>query len=190
QVGAEAPGAHFLAQVAVGGGDDARARHPRRGLADALVFAVLEDAQQLRLQLRGQLADLVEEERAFARILEVAGLRLLRARERALRVAEERGLDERGRDRGAVEREERRARARRQVVQRVGHALLAAARLALDQRREGRRRVEVDLAAEPADRGAVARERARLLVARAAVDRAGFDGAREDLLQRRRLARL
>src|SRR6185436_15679296 len=88
QVGAESAFANLLAQVAVGGGDDARAAHARLRLADALVLAVLEHAQELRLQLERQLADLVEEERALAGVLEVSRLRLRRSGEGALRVSE------------------------------------------------------------------------------------------------------
>src|SRR6185312_835970 len=126
---------------------------------------------------RGKLADLVEEERALPGILEVAGLRLLRAGERALRVAEERGLDERGRDRRAVEREERLARARAQVVQRVGDQLLAAARFPLDERREGRCGVEIHLAAQPPQRRALADQRLRPAAVVAAIDRGRADRA-------------
>ena len=39
-------------------------------LADALVLAVLQHAQQLRLHLERQLADLVEEQRAVGGVLE------------------------------------------------------------------------------------------------------------------------
>ena len=48
-------------------------------LAHALVLAVLQHAQQLRLQLERQLADLVEEQRPVERVLEVARLRRRRA---------------------------------------------------------------------------------------------------------------
>src|SRR5512134_3402060 len=74
EVGAEVPLADLLAQVAVGGGDHARPAEPPLRLPDALVFAVLQHAQELRLQLERQLADLVQEERAVCRVLEVAGL--------------------------------------------------------------------------------------------------------------------
>ena len=75
EIGAEAPGFDLLAQVAVGGGDHARMALPALRLADALVLAVLQHAQQLRLQLERQLADLVQEQRAVPRVLEVAGAR-------------------------------------------------------------------------------------------------------------------
>src|SRR5260221_4700110 len=191
EVGAEAPLARLLAQVAVGGGDDARPRHAGLRFAHALVLPVLEHAQQLRLQLAGKLADLVQEERAVARVLEVARLGLLRPGESALRVAEERGLHQRRRDRRAVQREERLARARAQVVQREGHALLAAARFALDQCREGGSGVEVDLASQALQRRAFADQRLHLLgVVVALVERVRLQRAREERAQQLRLARL
>ena len=45
--------------------------------ADALVLAVFQHAQQLRLQFEGQLADLVEEQRALVRILEITRARVV-----------------------------------------------------------------------------------------------------------------
>ncbi len=75
EVGAEASGLYFLAQVAVGGGDDARLALPALRFAHALIFAVLQHAQQLRLQLERQLADLVQEQAAVPGVLEVAGAR-------------------------------------------------------------------------------------------------------------------
>jgi len=51
QVLAKPSGPDLRRQVPVGGRDDARARHPALGLAQALEFAVLDHAQQLRLHL-------------------------------------------------------------------------------------------------------------------------------------------
>src|SRR5436309_2792158 len=61
EVAAEATQADLFAEVAIGRRDDARAARAGLRLADALVLAILEHAQQLRLQLEGELADLVEE---------------------------------------------------------------------------------------------------------------------------------
>jgi hypothetical protein len=73
EVGPEAPGLDLLAQVAVGGGDDACLLKPGLGFADPLVLAVFENAQQLWLQVGRKFADFVEEQRAFAGFLEIAG---------------------------------------------------------------------------------------------------------------------
>ena len=67
KVGAEAPCLDFLAQVAIGGGNDACFRGSRLGFADALVLAVFKDTQQFGLEVGRQFADLVEEQRAARR---------------------------------------------------------------------------------------------------------------------------
>ena len=80
-------------------------RRLRRADADDLVR--LEHAQQLRLQLQRQLADLVEEHRAAVGALEHAGAPLGGAGERALLVPEQLRLDQRRRHRRAVDHDER-----------------------------------------------------------------------------------
>jgi hypothetical protein len=67
---AEAPRLHHRGEVPVRGGDDADVDRHRPIAADALDLARLEDAQQRRLEIERQLADLVEEEGAAARPLE------------------------------------------------------------------------------------------------------------------------
>src|SRR5688500_3820769 len=79
EIGPERAFAHRAPQVAVGGGYDAAARDATLGLADALVLAILQHAQQLRLHLERQLADLVEEQGAVGGILEETRLGRLRA---------------------------------------------------------------------------------------------------------------
>ena len=69
--------------------------------------ALLERAEHLGLRVEAHVADLVEEERAAVGLLELADALLRRARERALLVAEQLALDELGRDRGAVDLDER-----------------------------------------------------------------------------------
>src|SRR5205823_5400912 len=105
EVGAEAASAHLAAQVAIRRRDDAAARGAALRLADALVLAVFQHAQELRLQLERQLANFVQQQAAIRRVFEIAGFVGRGAGERALHVAEERRLDERRRDRGAVQRE-------------------------------------------------------------------------------------
>ena len=89
----------------------ARARQ-RLVAADALERAVLQHAQELGLQRRIEIADLVEEQRALAGGLEAAGAPRGRAGERAALVAEELALDQRRRQRGQVDGHERLGRAR------------------------------------------------------------------------------
>ena len=61
----------------------------------AIDLALLQDAQQLGLQRRRQLADLVEEQRAAVGLLERPTLPLGGAGERAALVAEELALEQR-----------------------------------------------------------------------------------------------
>src|SRR6267142_1705055 len=103
QVGAEIPFPDFLAQVPIGRGNYPGTGEALLRFADALELAVLEHAQELGLQLERQLADLVEEQSSIARIFEITGFVLRGAGEGALGVAEQRGLDQGWRDRGAVE---------------------------------------------------------------------------------------
>ena len=75
--------------------------------ADARELALLQHAQQLRLQAERHVADLVEEEGAAGGGLELADAALGGAGERAALVAEELALEQLVRDRRAVERDER-----------------------------------------------------------------------------------
>ena len=74
---------------------DAHVGAQRLVAADAPELARLEHAQQLRLHVEGQLADLVEEQRAAVGVLERALARRDGAGERAALVPEELALDER-----------------------------------------------------------------------------------------------
>src|SRR5262249_52265079 len=104
----------------------------RRLSAEALDLALLEDAEELRLELQRQLADLVEEQRPGLGLLEAAGAARGRAGEGALLGAEQLALQERGGDRGAIHGGEA-AFAPRSEMERARHALLAGPGLALDQ---------------------------------------------------------
>src|SRR5207247_8469108 len=106
--------------------------------------------------LQAHVADFVQEERAAVGELELPAAARERAREGALLVAEQLGLDQLVRDRGAVDLDERLLAPRRPGVDGAGHQLLAAAVLAPDQHAAGRRGGGDDLLAEPADRLALA----------------------------------
>src|SRR5262249_61888432 len=121
-------------QVDTGRGNQANLVAHRFRAADALDLAFLNRAQQLRLQIEAQVADLVEEQRAVRGQLELAELLTVRAGERAALVAEEGALRELARDRGEVDRDERRVGIGLAVDQ-PGQQLLARAALAEDQHR-------------------------------------------------------
>ena len=108
------------------------------GAADALEAALLEEPQQLRLQRRAELADLVEEQRAAGCRLEPAGLVRPGAGEGALDVAEELALEEMLRQRGARDGDEGPCGARAPAVDGARQHALARAALAGEQYRRVR----------------------------------------------------
>ena len=156
EVTTEAAFPHFAAQITVGGGDDTGVGIAATGFADALEFAVFQHTQQLGLKFQRQFADFVEEQRAFTRVLEVAGVGLRRAGERALRIAEQGGLDQGGGDGRAIESQIGLVQALRPLVQTFRDQLLAATGFAFDQHRKWRVRIELDLVAQFIDRETVA----------------------------------
>ena len=81
----------------------------RNGLvpAHALELALLQDAQERDLRLRGQLADLVQEDRPAVRELEPTDALLQRARERPALVPEQLRGNQRRLDGPTVDRDER-----------------------------------------------------------------------------------
>ena len=158
EVAAEATSADFGAHIAIGGGDHARVGHTALGFAYALVLALLQHAQQLRLQLERQLADLIEKQRRVLRVLEIAGARRRGAGERALCISKQGRLDQVRRYRGAVEHEEWACGALTHHVQRLRDQLLAAAGFALDQDRERRAGELRDLLAQLVKQKALAEQ--------------------------------
>ncbi len=67
QIFAELAGGHVLLQIPVRGGNDAHVHGDRIGRADGTNHVFLENAQQLHLQTRRHVADLVEHQRAATR---------------------------------------------------------------------------------------------------------------------------
>src|SRR5205085_12408700 len=103
-------------QVAVRGGDDAHVNGDGRAPAYSVNHLLLDCAKKFPLRRDRQLADLVEEDRAARRQLELTRTPLGRARESAALVAEQLRLDQRLWNRGAVDRDERLLASRREVV--------------------------------------------------------------------------
>src|SRR5438552_8614131 len=129
----EGAGAHGLIEVAVRGRDDPHVDRAARVAADRSHLAVLEDAKQLCLDGRSCFPDLVEKERTAVRFREETSMRPIGSAERAAHVAEERGLEQGFRKRGAVLGEKRSACPRPVVVDRTREELLAGPGLALEQ---------------------------------------------------------
>jgi hypothetical protein len=173
-----------------------RTSDPERVLAaDALERLLLERAQHLRLRLEAHVADLVQEERAAVGQLELAVATRQRSGEGALLVAEQLGLDQLFRDRGAVDLDERALAPHRLDVNGARDQLLAAAVLAVDQHAPVGGRGGRDLLAKHAHRGALADDLGALLEARAqrgvlALEARVLERAADrdqDLLERERL---
>src|SRR5688572_20348511 len=139
QILAQLPALDRLDRHDVGGGDDPHVDRLLGAPAEAPERPLLEYAQQLHLGRRRHLGDLVEEQRAVIRQLEAPFAAVGRAGERALLVPEDLALEQRLRNRRAVDRHERLLGARAQLVDRLGDELLAGARLAPDQHRRRRR---------------------------------------------------
>ncbi len=101
--------------------------------AQALEASGLDGAQDLRLQRHRQLTHFIQEQRAALGELEAARLALGGAGERAFLVAEQLGLEQRLRNRGAVDGDERRGHALAQGMKRAREQFLAGAAFALEQ---------------------------------------------------------
>src|SRR5205085_5271713 len=93
----------------------------------------VEEAKQLRLEVEGKLADLVEEDGAAVGRLDQADLGRGGPGEGAALVTEELGLDEAGRNGAAIDGDPRGRRAWRTVMERPGDDLLSDAALAADE---------------------------------------------------------
>ena len=130
---AEPPRLQLGLQILVGRGDDAGVDAEHLAAPDALELTLLQKAEELDLQRRAHLADLVEEERAAVRQLELALSLRVRAGVGAALVAEQLGLEQGVRDRAAVDRHERPVAPRAVRVDGPRQELLARSTLALDQ---------------------------------------------------------
>ena len=133
EVLAEPAGGFLRLEVPVGGRNHADVDRDRLRRADRADLAFLQHAQQLHLKRERHVADLVQEDRAAIGRLEQPLVRLHRAAERAARMAEELGFEQRLGNRPAVDGDERLVAARARPVDRAGQELLARSRVAEDQ---------------------------------------------------------
>ena len=127
-------GDHLL-QIAVGRRDHAHLHALRPLGAERLEFALLQHAQQLRLDGGRHRADLVEEDRSAVGERELPALGHHRAGERAAHVAEELRFEQRLGNRRTVDLDERHVALRAAVMDGARHHLLAGSGLAGDQHR-------------------------------------------------------
>ncbi|MNY22422.1 hypothetical protein D3C86_1560330 [compost metagenome] len=154
--------------VAVGGGHEPEIHPPRLPAAQPLDHAVFQHAQQLDLHLHRNIGDFVQEQRAAGCLFELAGLAMsMAARESARRMAEQFGLDQRGRERGQVQADQRRGLRPLVIALRAEGApagavdgprdeFLARAGLAQHQHGHVEPRHGLDLPAQPLHRRALA----------------------------------
>ena len=129
----ETPILDQLFQVLVRRGDDAHVDLDRRDATDTIELAIGQHAQQAGLGLGGHVTDLIEEQRAAIGLLEAPAAQRRGAGEGALLMAEQLRFHQVLGNRRHVECDERLGGARRVLMQRLGHALLAGAGLAVDQ---------------------------------------------------------
>src|SRR5262245_63235437 len=127
-------------QVAVGRGQDARVGADDAGAAEPLELTLLQHAQEFGLRRWAHLRNFVEEQGAAGRLFELTWLALHRAGERAALVAEQLGLEQLLRKRGAIERDERAAVASGGAMDEPGRDLLAGSRFSEEQHSRLRRR--------------------------------------------------
>src|SRR5262245_57595694 len=133
EVLAEASRLHLLGELAVRRRDDPHVDPPRAILPHRAHLALLQDAQELRLQRRGGLRDLVEEERPAVGDLEEPLPVGDGAGEGTAPMAEELALEDTLRECGAVDSHEEPVATRAAVVDRAGHQLLPGPGLALEK---------------------------------------------------------
>jgi hypothetical protein len=126
-------GPHGGFQITIRAGDETDVGVDDLLAPDRRELAVLQHVQKLGLESERHLADLVEHQRPAVGCLELPRLLTVRAREGALLVSEELGLQQLTRQRGAIHLEELLACTGRRPVQRVGHHFLAHAALATEQ---------------------------------------------------------
>ncbi|OEZ82486.1 hypothetical protein JAB5_17410 [Janthinobacterium sp. HH103] len=146
QVGAEASFADALLQVAMRGADDAHVDGDGPRAAHAHHFALFQHAQQPRLQGQRHFADFVEEQGAVVGRFEQPRMAApARAREGPILVAEQFRFQQGLGDGAAIDGDKgpvRAQAARAFPVDGLRHQFLAAARLALDQDRRRRPRIQ------------------------------------------------
>ena len=133
QVFAEATFADHLAQIDIGGGDDAHVHLQFLGAAEMHELAILEHAQNLALGVEAHGADFVQEQRAPVGDLEQPFFGGNSACERTLDVPEQIRFEQVCRHGTGVDRHEGSVASRRMQMDRLGDQFFARSALALQQ---------------------------------------------------------
>src|SRR4029078_1038082 len=140
QIRAEIARCNQVLEIPVRRGDDARLRSFGTFGANRIVLALLQHTEQLRLEFRRGVPDLVEKNGAPAGELESSSARAERAGERNFHVAKQLPLEKRRRQRGAIERDERLRRLGGVVVNGPRDQFLSRPALAADAQRSAKLR--------------------------------------------------
>ncbi len=136
EVAAEEAFVDLAGEVAAGGGDDADVDGAVGVAADGFDATLGEDAEELGLEVDGELAELVEEDGAAVGLDKGGDAAVDGAGEGALLVAEEGGLGEAGGDGAAVDDDDGAVLAGAGLVDGAGDELFAGAGLAADEHRQ------------------------------------------------------
>ena len=158
QVGAKTPGRHQRREVLIRGDHDAGINDPCGVPADPLDRAVLQRAEELGLGRRRQVGDLIQEQRAVVRQLELPPPATDSGR-RAIFDAKQLRLEQRLHEGGAIDGDKRPGVSRALRVQQPRHELLAGPALALHQHEEVRAGQACNLVSQPQHRRAGADQR-------------------------------
>src|SRR5437016_13845032 len=126
----EAPRPHRFLEIAIRRGDHPHVHPKRPARPHGFELLLLENAKKLHLRLEGQLADLVEEDRAAIGELEAADAALQGTGEGTLHMSEQLALDQTRGDCTAVHLHQRTVAAGAAVVDRAGDQLFAGPGLA------------------------------------------------------------
>jgi hypothetical protein len=133
EVGSEAAASNEIAELAIGGGDDADIYVKRAAAPKALKSAGLKDAEKLDLAFGGHFANFVEEESAAVGHFETPKLAVHRAGISASFATEEFPFKKRRRNGGDVGDDKRLRSAIAQAVHVLGEQFFACAGLAEDK---------------------------------------------------------
>jgi len=145
-----------LAQIAVGGRDDANVDARRAGAADRFELAFLEDAEELGLKLERDISDFIEKHCAAIGQGEAANVRIEGAGESAAFMAEEFIFEKASRHGSTVHFDEIAASTRAEFVDSTGDDFLAGAGLAGDENSGASGRYGLDLRENGAEAAAAA----------------------------------